>query len=83
MRDSLRGLSMIGAAAMKNTVRYDILRLRDDTRSNELKTPFSQRLLHFSPLGVDAREDRTPRLGKPERRLTGRRRCGFHAHASS
>jgi len=79
MRDSLRGLSMIGAAAIKNTASYDILRLRDDTRPNELKTPFSQRLLHFSQPGVDAREDRTPRLGRLESRLTGRRRCGFHA----
>jgi len=42
MHDSLRGLSVIGAAAMKNTAQYDIPGLRDDTRPNELKTPFSQ-----------------------------------------
>jgi hypothetical protein len=79
MRDSLRDLPMIGAAAMKNTTQYDISGLRDDTRPNELKTPFSQRLLHFSQPGVDAREDRARRLGGLESRLTGGRRCGFHA----
>jgi hypothetical protein len=57
--------AVIGPPGIKNTEWYDIPRLRDDTRPSEGETLISQRLLHFSRLGIAQRKQRSPNLASP------------------